>query len=539
MTSYPHTHLFHGENITVVISGHHIQLLHSNTGELLRSTASLEDTKLDALLKAGPIRCAAVDFEYTHLATVGDDKQLKVWAVESLQLLSEREIPKKPSQVLFTRSGRTIVVADKFGDVFIYPLVPRSTPTPLPPQNTESDTLASHENPSGGTLILGHTSFLTTFVLTSDESHIITADRDEHIRVSWFPQGHKIESFCLGHKKFISAIHIPRDPAAYDILISGGGDPVIKVWQWRAGRRLYDVAIEGVVRPFIAVRRAQSKRGYDSDGERKPPSRRWLARQRRKEAKAAAAATNLSEGDVNTVPEAEAEVDVGVDVDDDERTESDDETVDVSATPAPASGDPEEPSPAPVLVVQKIESSKIDGQLVIVFSAVGATALFWFALPLDPADAVSEEVLVHSYDLSRPVVTFTPVSGSPNCVCVSLDAHWSGEGPSHDVPIHASEVSPAPPLVSTLNSASVIPANEREFSALQLYEPITSLPKNIDASHNPMIRDGPDSADVGSAKGKRSAKAAGKMRTRMALLARGVQEEPPETEKDGDVMDES
>jgi len=89
-------------------------------------------------------------------------------------------------------------------------------------------------------------------------------------------------------------------------------------------------------------------------------------------------------------------------------------------------------------------------------------------------------------------------------------------------------------------------ANEREFSALQLYEPITSLPKNIDASHNPMIRDGPDSADVGNAKGKRSAKAAGKMRTRMALLTRGVQEEPlvkrakgEETANDGDVMDES
>jgi hypothetical protein len=67
--------------------------LNPSTGELLRSTASLEDTKLDALLKAGPIRCAAVDFEYTHLATVGDDKQLKVWAVESLQLLSERYGP--------------------------------------------------------------------------------------------------------------------------------------------------------------------------------------------------------------------------------------------------------------------------------------------------------------------------------------------------------------------------------------------------------------------------------------------------------------
>lgn len=177
--------------------------------------------------------------------------------------------------------------------------------------------------------------------------------------------------------RFISAIHIPRDPAAHNILISGGGDPVIKVWQWRAGRRLYDVAIEDVVRPFIAARRARPKRGYDSDGERKPPSRRWLARQRRKEAKAAAAATNLSEGDVDTVREAEAEgaeaeVDVeDVDVDDDERIESDDETVDVSATPA---RDSEEPSPAPVLVVQKIESSKIDGQLVIVFSAVGCVS---------------------------------------------------------------------------------------------------------------------------------------------------------------------
>src|SRR6266852_8770487 len=29
MASYPHTHLFHGEHKTVVISGPHIQLLHS------------------------------------------------------------------------------------------------------------------------------------------------------------------------------------------------------------------------------------------------------------------------------------------------------------------------------------------------------------------------------------------------------------------------------------------------------------------------------------------------------------------------------
>ncbi|KAH9989586.1 WD40-repeat-containing domain protein [Russula vinacea] len=545
MTSYPHTHLFHGEHRTVAISGPHIQVLHSNTGELLRSTVSLESAKLDALQKTGPIRCAAVDIEYTNLVTVGDDKQLKVWAIDSLQLLSEREIPKKPTQILFTRSGRTILVADKFGDVFSYPLAPLSTPTTAPSQSAESDTLASHENPSGGTLILGHTSLLTTFVLTPDETHIVTADRDEHIRVSWFSQGYTIESFCLGHKKFISAIHIPRDPAAHDILISGGGDPVLKVWQWRTGRRLYDVAIEEVVRPFIVIRRARPKRGYGSDGERKPPSRRWLARQRRRQAKVAATAKTLSETDAGTIPgpEAEAEVDVE-DMDENEGTESEDESVD-----APSPGDPGEPSP-PVLVVQKIETLRIDGRLVVVFSVVGAAALFWFALPPDPAATVSEGVPIHKHDFGHPVVTFTPVVGSPDCLWVSLDIHWRSEGPSPDIPSHvklvrlgpdlASEVSSPPPLLSALNT------NEREFSALQLYEPLTSLPKNIDATHNPMIRDGPNSTDVATAKGKRSAKAVGKMRTRIALLARSVQEESPvkRAKREGtgegdDVMDES
>jgi hypothetical protein len=91
----------------------------------------------------------------------------------------------------------------------------------------------------------------------------------------------------------------------------------------------------------------------------------------------------------------------------------------------------------------------------------------------------------------------------------------------------------------------IVAANEREFSALRLYEPLTSLPKNLDATHNPMIRDVHDS-NAANARGKRSTKAAGKMRTRMALFARDVQEEPPvkrakgeETVEREDVMDES
>lgn len=66
---------------------------------------------------------------------------------------------------------------------------------------SKRNAIVSHENPSDGTLILGHTSLLTTFTLTDDEKYVISADRDEHIRVSWHPQGYVIERFCLGHKK--------------------------------------------------------------------------------------------------------------------------------------------------------------------------------------------------------------------------------------------------------------------------------------------------------------------------------------------------
>jgi tRNA (guanine-N(7)-)-methyltransferase subunit TRM82 len=192
--------------------------------------------------------------------------------------------------------------------------------------------------------------------------------------------------------RFISAIHIPRDhAAAHETLISGGGDPVLKVWQWRTGRRLYDVPIEEAVLPFIAVRRARPKRGYDGDGERKPPTRRWLARQRRRQAKAATVTATPSGENAATIPRAEEAAEVGagaeVEVEDegegeDEGDESGDDAVDMGAASAAASGEPEE-MPAPVLVMQKIETSKIDGRLVLVFSAVGCVShLYWLCLVL-------------------------------------------------------------------------------------------------------------------------------------------------------------
>ncbi|RYP23113.1 hypothetical protein DL765_001368 [Monosporascus sp. GIB2] len=91
-------------------------------------------------------------------------------------------------------------------------------------------------------LILGHVSMLTALATASSggKPYILTADRDEHIRVSrGIPQAYVIENFCLGHKAFISALSIPDSQP--ELLVSGGGDNELFLWDWLAGKLLYKV----------------------------------------------------------------------------------------------------------------------------------------------------------------------------------------------------------------------------------------------------------------------------------------------------------
>merc|ERR1719209_2382994 len=102
-----------------------------------------------------------------------------------------------------------LLVADKRGDVYLF----------------------STEKEKEGELLLGHLSMLLDLRITLDSKFVITADRDEKIRVSNFPNSYNIHNYCLGHGDFVTSLGILSE----DFLLSGSGDGTVRVWRFLEG----------------------------------------------------------------------------------------------------------------------------------------------------------------------------------------------------------------------------------------------------------------------------------------------------------------
>ncbi|KAH8103828.1 WD40-repeat-containing domain protein [Cristinia sonorae] len=504
MPVFPYTRLHIGPTFSVVLSGPHIQLVTNATGNVEVSVDSQPATK------GGPIRCSAVDTKWKWLVTAGEDKKLKVWDLtDRLKKLSERELPKKPTEVRITQDSETILVSDKFGDVFRYPTLPNPEELPAArPQNAGRSALASHENYAGGTLVLGHTSLLTSFLLSEDEKFIITADRDEHIRVSWYPQGYVIEQYCLGHTKFVSAIYIPA--FSPNTLISGGGDSYLQLWDWTTGTKRITVPILDVVEPYIKVRPPKNRTwftggdGDDDDGgagsgdEKTAGAGKKTGKGKRKRGK--------GKSEEPDVAEKEAKVDGGAAED-----VAMEEAVAGPPKPPPAGAQSEkieaEESPL-TLVVNRIETAVLsDESKWIVFHAVGATALFYTHYPEDVASANSVAPSVLTLDLGKPILDFVPTQDGS--FVVLTDGEWTtpatesggGDvaGSSDGVRLvgwtqtesgwSLAEVSNVPPLIKALNTTCLKSATPSELKIADIYAHLSNMPKNVDPEHDPMVRD--------------------------------------------------
>ena len=220
------------------------------------------------------------------IAVTTEDKRLRVLEIGKrgrLKLLSQRCMPKRLCAIVITPDDSTILVADKFGDVYSLPLqdvplaatsatsVQRKPTEDIKPsateltvhtkgnrealrQQREQKTAAkTKERPTfEHKLLLGHVSLLTDLIIAEADvagkrrQFILTADRDEHIRISRGPpQAHVVENYCLGHKEFVSKLCIlPWQP---DILVAGSGGTSIKTFHWQTGQLAGDLSVFGII----------------------------------------------------------------------------------------------------------------------------------------------------------------------------------------------------------------------------------------------------------------------------------------------------
>lgn len=215
------------------------------------------------------MRQVAISPDGQYVATISDDKGLRVYTYNAetdfISLESTRYLTKKASDLSFTSdgSGSGLLVSDKVGDAYLYPLQPKA----IPAEEVKRKKLDVQADPTlnpEATFLLGHVSVLTSHILTDDldlegngtgkkRRVLITADRDEHIRVTRYPDTFVIERYLFGTDGFVSSIHIPQGDRP-ELLVSGGGEGILRIWDWQAGKQLGTVSIEDAVLPHRAAR---------------------------------------------------------------------------------------------------------------------------------------------------------------------------------------------------------------------------------------------------------------------------------------------
>lgn len=234
-----------------------------------------------------------------HVVAVTDDKCVRVFRIHEdgkLEELSQRFMPKRPCAIQVLPDNATILCGDKFGDVYSLPLIPAETvdgvATAGGAEDEDSSKAVESFKPSATTttvhtqrnrkaleaqikqknltpktkeplkfehkLLLGHVSMLTDLTFATKEvdgkqrGYIVTADRDEHIRFSRAPpQSHIIEGYCLGHTEFVSKICLVPGT---DLLVSGGGDEWIGLWDWPSFKLRRKIDLLGAINASIRSR---------------------------------------------------------------------------------------------------------------------------------------------------------------------------------------------------------------------------------------------------------------------------------------------
>jgi hypothetical protein len=148
------------------------------------------------------IRAIEFNPKTNNLAVTSNDKKLLIFHKKSnFTLQSETNLFKKATCLKFTPKN-DLLVSDKFGDCYKFKLDQMDKPL----------------------LFVGHVSILTDLLFF--DKYLVSSDRDEKIRINYYPNSYDIKAFCLGHTEFVSRIE-KIDSKRF---ISGGGDSFLICW---------------------------------------------------------------------------------------------------------------------------------------------------------------------------------------------------------------------------------------------------------------------------------------------------------------------
>jgi tRNA (guanine-N(7)-)-methyltransferase subunit TRM82 len=202
-----------------------------------------------------------------------------------------RSLARKISAVAILPDPDRIICGDKFGDVYSFPLIPnpeedaaaaaalkQKSAKPIGPaaseltvhskknrQILEMQRKALQEQAKAASesdnalafaheLLLGHVSMLTDLLVAEMPDNqkprrcIVTADRDEHVRVSRGPpQAYVTEAYCLGHQEFVYKLLLARP----EVLVSAGGDDELYFWDWAKGQLMFKINIKDPINKLL------------------------------------------------------------------------------------------------------------------------------------------------------------------------------------------------------------------------------------------------------------------------------------------------
>jgi WD40 repeat protein len=155
------------------------------------------------------IRSISFNKQSDKIATAGDDKTVMIWTRDAAESNWKRSFTYMHSKKIMTVhfDSNNVIFGDKFGEFF-------------------NLSLSSGEPAK---LLFGHLAAVSASSFSDKRRLLISADRDEKIRITNYPHVWNIESFLFGHRKYVCAL-CWFDHDTQTRLVSAGADGQVILW---------------------------------------------------------------------------------------------------------------------------------------------------------------------------------------------------------------------------------------------------------------------------------------------------------------------